>query len=83
MIYLLTTDPQTVIYYSTNHAQELIYFDSNTQKTTKRLLYPSDFSNFPPSNKEIPPKVLTVTLTFTCISYVVEVRKTTLHRLTS
>ena len=28
VIYLLTTDPQTVIYYSTNHAQELIYFDS-------------------------------------------------------
>ena len=26
-----TTDLQTVIYYSTIHALELIYFDSNTQ----------------------------------------------------
>ena len=30
MIYLLTTDRQTVNYYSTIHALELIYFDSNT-----------------------------------------------------
>ena len=29
--YLRTTDRQTVNYYSTIHALELIYFDSNTQ----------------------------------------------------
>ena len=32
---------------------------------------------------EIPPTVLTVTLMSTYISYVVDARKTTLHRLTS
>ena len=32
VIYLLTTDRQTVNYYSTIHALELIYFDSNTQE---------------------------------------------------
>ena len=31
VIYLHTTDRQTVIYYSTIHAIELIYFDSYTQ----------------------------------------------------
>ena len=31
VIYLLTTDRQTVNYYSTIHALELIYFDSNIQ----------------------------------------------------
>ena len=35
VIYLLTTDQQTVINYLTNHTQELI-FDSNTYKTTKK-----------------------------------------------
>ena len=81
MIYLLTTDRPTVIYYSTNHAQELIYFDSNTYKTTKKYLYPSDSSNCPPSHKEIRPTVLTVKLLFTCISHVVDARKAALHRL--
>ena len=33
VIYLLTTDRQTVNYYSTINALELIYFDSNTQET--------------------------------------------------
>ena len=36
VIYLLTTDRQTVNYYSTIHALELIYFDSNTQETMKK-----------------------------------------------
>ena len=31
VIYLRTTDRQTVNYYSTIHALELIYFDSNTK----------------------------------------------------
>ena len=31
VIYLRTTDRQTVNYYSTIHALELIFFDSNTQ----------------------------------------------------
>ena len=33
-IYLQLTNK--LIYYSTNHAQELIYFDSKTQKTMKK-----------------------------------------------
>ena len=47
-IYLLTTDRQTVIYFSTIHALELIYFDSNTQEMMKKQLCPSDSSNFLP-----------------------------------
>ena len=31
VIYLRTTDPQTVNYYSTIHALEMILFDSNTK----------------------------------------------------
>ena len=44
----LTTDRQTLNYYSTIHALELIYFDSNTQETMKKQLYPSNSSNFQP-----------------------------------
>ena len=76
VIYLLTTDRQTVIYYSTIHALELIYFDSNTQKTIKKQLESSDSSSFPPLHKEIPPTILPVIQAFKC-------EKTTLHRLTS
>ena len=36
VIYLLKSDRQTVIYYSTIHALELIYFDSNTQEAMKK-----------------------------------------------
>ena len=46
--YLLISDRQTVNYYSTIHALELIYFDSNTQETMKKQLYRSCSSNFPP-----------------------------------
>ena len=53
VIYLLTLDRRSVNYYSTIRAPEVIYFDSNTQETTKQQLYPSDSSNF----QEIPPKV--------------------------
>ena len=48
VIYQLATDRQTVNYYSTIHALELIFFDSNTQETMKKQLYPSDASSFPP-----------------------------------
>ena len=41
VIYLLTTDRQTVSYYSTIHALELICFNSNTQETMKKQLFPS------------------------------------------
>ena len=48
MIYLLTNDGQTlIIHYSTIHALELIYFESNTQEMMKKQLYPSDSFNFP------------------------------------
>ena len=46
VIYLLTTDRQTVIYYSTIHALELIYFDSNTQKTMKKAVRTFRFFQF-------------------------------------
>ena len=36
VIYLLTTDRQTVNYYATIHARVLIYFVSNTQETMKK-----------------------------------------------
>ena len=48
MIYLRTTDRRTVNYYSTIHALELIYFDSNTQEMTKTHLKSSASFNFPP-----------------------------------
>ena len=75
VIYLPTTDRQTVIYYSTNPAQELIYFDSNTYKKDKKVIVSFRFFQLTPSHKEILPTVLTVTLLFTCISYVVDERK--------
>ena len=46
VIYLRSTDRQTVNYYSTIHALELIYFDSNTQEMTKTHLKSSASSNF-------------------------------------
>ena len=42
VICLPRTDRQTVNYYSTIRALDLIYFDSNTHKN------PSDSTNFPP-----------------------------------
>ena len=55
MINLLTADQQTVIYYSTNHTQELIYFDSNIENDEKlivplRLLQLSAFTQRSPVN---------------------------------
>ena len=68
VVYSLTTDQQPVIYWATNHLLARIYFDSNAQETTKKQLYPSDFSIFPPLHEEIPPTTLTVVEAFTCIS---------------
>ena len=65
VIYLLTTDRQTVNYYSTIHALELTYYDSNTQDRLKKQLYRSDSSNIPPLNWRNPVKDLTVTQAFT------------------
>ena len=68
VIYSLSTDRQPVIYWATNHLFARIYFDSNTQETTKKQLYPSDFFSFPPLHEEIPPTTLTIIEAFTCIS---------------
>ena len=38
VIYLLTTDRQTVNYYLTIHALKLVYFDSNIQETMKKKI---------------------------------------------
>ena len=54
MIYLRTTDRQTVNNNSTIHALELIYFDSNTEYMTKTHLKSSASSNFLPLHKRNP-----------------------------
>ena len=66
VIYVLTTDRQAVNCYSSIHALELNY--SNTQETMKKQLYPSDSYNFPPFNEHWrnPAKGLTVTQASTC-----------------
>ena len=68
LIYSLTTDQQLVIYWAINHLLARIYFDSNTQETTKKQLYPSDVSSFLPLHEEIPPTTSTLIEAFTCIS---------------
>ena len=52
VIYSLTTDQQPVIYWATNHLLARICFDSNTQETTKRQVYPSDIASFPPLHEK-------------------------------
>ena len=54
VIYLHTTDQQTVNYYSIIHALELIYFDSNTQLTRKTHWKSSASSHFPPLHWRTP-----------------------------
>ena len=51
-IYSLTTDRQPVTYCATNHLLERICFDSNTQETTERQVYPSDVASFPPLHEK-------------------------------
>ena len=48
VIYSFTADRQPVIYWATNHLLARLFFDSNKQETTKRQMYPSDVSSFPP-----------------------------------
>ena len=45
VIYPVTTDRHPVIYWATNHLymEARLYFDSYTQETTERQVYPSDF----------------------------------------
>ena len=48
VIYLITTDRQSVKCRATNHLLARLYFDSNTQETTKRQVYPLYVSSLPP-----------------------------------
>ena len=48
VIYSLATDRQPVIYWATNPLVARLYFDSYSQKPTKRQVYPSDVTSFPP-----------------------------------
>ena len=68
VIYSLTTDRQSVIYRATNLLLARLYFDSNTQATTKKQVYPSDVPDFRHYMKEIPPRTLTLMEAFTSIS---------------
>ena len=65
VIYSLTTDRQPVIYWAINHLLTRFYFDSNTQETTKRQVYPSDVSSFPSLHEK---KSCQEIEAFTCIS---------------
>ena len=59
VIYSLPTDCQPVIYWATTHLLARL-FNSNTQETMKKQMYPSDFSRSPPLHEEILPTTLTV-----------------------
>ena len=48
VIYSLMIERQPVIYWATNHLLARLYFDSNTQETKKRQVYPSEVASFPP-----------------------------------
>ena len=47
MIYTMTTERQPVIYWATKCLLARHFFDSNTQKTTKRQVYPSEVVRLP------------------------------------
>ena len=51
-----TTDRQTVNYYSTIHALELIYFDSKIHETMKKQFILQILSAFHHCTEEISPK---------------------------
>ena len=70
VIYLRTIHRQTVNYYSTIHAIELIYFDFNTQWTVKIHLKSSTSFNFPQLHPGNPANSWIVSHIFTCICYV-------------
>ena len=46
VLYSLTTDRQPVVYWTTNHLLARLYFDFNTQETTKRQVNPSEVASF-------------------------------------
>ena len=52
VIYSLMTDLQQVIYWAMNHLQARLYFDSNTQETMKRHVYPSDVASLLPLHEK-------------------------------
>ena len=58
VIFLLTTDRQSVNYYSTIHAIELIYFDSNTRNDEKAVVSFRFFQLSAIALKKNPPKDL-------------------------
>ena len=69
-IKIFTADRQRMIYWAINHLLAKIYFDCNTHETMKKQLYPSDSSKFPPMHWITLQIFVTVTQTFTGISYV-------------
>ena len=48
----LTTDRQPVIYWAANHLLARLYFNSNTQETTKSQVHPLEVSSFPPLHEK-------------------------------
>ena len=71
----LTTDRQSVMYWATTHLLARLYFDSNTQETTKKSSVEENanasfrhFKFFAITRKEIPSRSLTVVEAFTYIS---------------
>ena len=61
-------------YYSTIHALELIYFDSNTQETMKKQFILQILLTFRHCTEESR-QSLTLTQAFPCISYVYSAQK--------
>ena len=59
--YSQRTDRQPVTYWATNHLLARLYFDSNTQEITKRHMYPSYISSFPPLHEK---KFFNISLVF-------------------
>ena len=58
VIYLLTTDLQAVVYWTTNNLLARVCFDFNKQETTRRQVHPSDFFSFLPLHEEILPTTI-------------------------
>ena len=74
--------PQPVIYSETNHLLAGIHFDSNTQETTKRQVYPSHVSSFPPLHENKSRQELDTNKDIYVYFVSFKCEKTTLHRLT-
>ena len=52
VIYSLTSDRHPVICWAKHHSLARLFFDSNTQETTKRQVNPSDVASFPPLHEK-------------------------------